>query len=310
MIGIAGLLSLVVFFELPHGVEYLHVLQKLAHPVTFGLASLLALSALRGAGGASGSPMRNYVIAFAVAVALGAATEVAQIFARRDPSVFDVFRDALGASTALAGYAGFELRRCRRTERSPWQRALALLGVTGIAVMLTPLIWCATAYVNRNLRFPVVAQFDSPLDLYFVTAIGSEAQRVSAPAGWSTGTQEQVLELKLGSGSWPGLAMQEPCPDWSRYSQLAIDITNPTAIAASITVRVHDRHHNQEYADRFNREFVVPARTRTVVRIALGDIESAPAGRRMDLGQIANVTLFSSRIPRPEKFLLNRILLE
>ena len=307
---VGGLLSLVVFAKLPYGVEFLHVLQKTAHPVTFGLVSLLILSMLRETSVSSGSAARSYIFGFVATVGLGAAAEIAQFFVHRDPAVLDVFRDALGAGTALGGQAWIESRRCAGRCLIRKRIVPQILVVSGIAVIFGPLVWCTAAYANRDLHFPVVAQFESPLDLYFVGLNVHGLRRIPAPSAFASAADPTVLEVPLGSEPWPGVAIVEPYPDWTHKSVLAIDLTNPTEAAAAITVRINDRQHNQEFSDRFNREFIVPPQSRKVLRIPLTEIASAPRGRRMDMAHIAHIGLFSSRAPRPKEFLLNRVWVE
>jgi len=95
-------LSLVVFAKFHEPTRFAHTLQKLGHPVAFGAVALLFLTLLRRQ-----TPRRFgcYVVAFALTIVCGAGTEVAQAFVNRETSLFDVLRDALGASAALAGFA-------------------------------------------------------------------------------------------------------------------------------------------------------------------------------------------------------------
>jgi hypothetical protein len=63
-----------------------------------------------------------------------------------------------------------------------------------------------------------------------------------------------------------------------------------------MTLRIHDRWHTQEYRDRYNREFVIPPGVNQI-RVPVGQIAGAPAGRRMDLAAIDGVGMF---VVRPE----------
>jgi hypothetical protein len=251
----------------------------------------------------AGSWQREYAAAFAVTVGLGVVTEIAQIFTHRDPAVTDVLRDAIGAAIGLAADAWI-------VRQGSHSNVAGLLSLLGLFIIIAPLAWCAAAYANRDLKFPVIAEFNSPLDLYFVSHNDYGLRRVPAPKLWARTRDETVLEVPLGDEPWPGVALEEPYPNWRGKSAFAIDITNPNRTEAAVTVRVEDKKHNQQYADRFNQEFTLPPQSRTVVRIPLADIESAPAGRRMDMSRIAHVGIFISRQPAPTQFLLNRLWLE
>ncbi|MGH8264680.1 MAG: VanZ family protein [Steroidobacteraceae bacterium] len=301
--AIAGLLLLVVFAELPHGIAFLHVLQKTAHPFTFGAVCWLILWILRGSRRRRDLRARDYLAACALAVALGGLTEIAQIIVHRDPALTDVLRDALGCATALALHAALAAPSMRREVAS-------VAAGLGLAAILAPLAWTMAAYVNRAVHFPALAMFESPLDLFFLTNNDHDPETVIVPKPWSKAAGETALDVPLGAGPWPGITIDESYPDWTGRSTLALDITNPTAVPAVLTVRIQDRWHNQEFNDRFNREFTVPAATRAVVRFAVADIAAAPAGRPIDLAHMTRIGIFVSRKPAPSEFLLHRIWLE
>jgi hypothetical protein len=83
VMAILFFLSLVVFAKFHEPTRFAHALQKLAHPVTFGVVALLFLTLLRRQ-----TPRRLtcYVVAFALTVLCGAGTEVAQAFVNRPSS--------------------------------------------------------------------------------------------------------------------------------------------------------------------------------------------------------------------------------
>ena len=61
-----------------------------------------------------------------------------------------------------------------------------------------------------------------------------------------------------------------------------------------MTLRIHDRSHNQEYRDRYNREIVIQPRI-TQTRVPLGQVKGAPAGRQQEAGSL----LTSEEQPNP-----------
>ena len=56
-----------------------------------------------------------------------------------------------------------------------------------------------------------------------------------------------------------------------------------------LVLRIHDRLHNQEHADRFNRSLLV-MQGENRFRIPLAEIRNAPVGREMDMTRITGVT--------------------
>jgi hypothetical protein len=77
-----------------------------------------------------------------------------------------------------------------------------------------------------------------------------------------------------------------------------------------LTLRIHDRLHNWEYEDRFNRQLVIAPSTRKIVGIPLQDIEVAPARRRMDMAAITSVMLFAWYPVPTHEFYVSRIWLD
>src|SRR5262249_48320041 len=151
--------------------------------------------------------------AFGITVALGAATEVAQFVSHRDPSVGDVLRDALGAAATLSvsAYLG--------SPRSPsggrrLRAASAVIAARGLGLVTPPVIWCLAAYAHRDMRFPVLCDFESPLDLYFISKGDPGIRRTTAPAPFSRRANERALFVPLVAKSVSGVTLVEPYPDW------------------------------------------------------------------------------------------------
>jgi VanZ family protein len=144
--GILFCLLLVVFAKFHEPTRFVHNLQKLAHPVTFGAVALLFLTLLRPR---TPRLSGHYIAAFVLTVLCGAGTEIAQAFVDRDPSFLDVLRDALGATTALAAFA--TLTQPQKASRWSGRRVLgATLTIVGFVVMVTPVSISLAAYARRD----------------------------------------------------------------------------------------------------------------------------------------------------------------
>jgi len=298
-------LSLVVFAKFHEPTHFAHTLQKLAHPVTFGAVALLFLTLLRRQ-----TPRRFgcYVAAFALTLLCGAGTEVAQAFVDRDPSLLDVLRDALGASTALAAFATLVPGADARG-RGAWRVMGALFAFVGVAIMVAPISFSLAAYARRDLRFPTLVEVCSPLDRYFLRGAGADVTVVPS-TGPTASPCGSALRVEFGTAPYAGISLEEPYPDWRTAHTLVLDLRNPGEFDLSLVVRVHDRAHTLQFRDRFNREFTLPAHERLEIAIPIAVIEHAPADRLMDLSRIAGVMLFRDRGTRPGSFEVERILLQ
>ena len=304
---IVALALLVVFAELPGRPLILHTLQKLGHPSVFGVIAVSALILLRQRPGQGRAAWIDYLLALAVAVVIGGATEVAQIFAHRDPALRDVGLDARGASCALAFAATFDYR-CRPSRFGKVLRAIYAIAGIGLAiVILTPLGWSIAAYANRIDRLPILFIPERRLDVFFVSVAGAPLERVRVPAPYARRTGEMTLRVPLLARPYPGVNLDEPSPDWRRYRTLVVDVTNPGRADLDLTIRVHDRAHAGGFDDRFNASMLIPARQRLTLEFPIATIEAAPKGRRIDLSHIAGVILFRAGPGGTREFWLNRV---
>jgi len=76
-----------------------------------------------------------------------------------------------------------------------------------------------------------------------------------------------------------------------------------------LTIRIEDALHNQQHNDRFNRTLSIEPGLNDV-SIPLKDIRDAPVGREMDLSQVWQLILFTSRPEEPLELHISDIWLE
>jgi VanZ family protein len=302
--AILFLLSLVVFAKFHEPPRFFHTLQKLAHPVTFGALALLFLTLLRRH---APRPFGSYVVALILTVLCGAGTEVAQSFVDRDPSVLDVLRDTLGASTALAGFATLVPGSDARG-RGRWRAIGALFALLGFIIIVTPISISLAAYARRDLLFPTLFEACSTLDRYFVAGTGAKLEVVPS-TGPNSSPCGRALRVTLGTAPSAGITFEEPYPDWHTANTLVLDLRNSGEIDLPLSIRVHDLAHNFQFDDRFNREFTLPAHERLEIAIPISEIEHAPAGRVLDLSRIAGAVVFRARGATTGSFEVERMLL-
>ncbi len=269
-------------------------LENAAHAPLFAVVASLALRARRSVRGDLTLPLRDYIAIWGLMTLLGALTEAVQAFVGRDASLEDLANDALGAALALAVTACLRHESFVTAKPAHWI-ALALIAV-GALLYAAPPLWSAAAYAQRWIQRPVLWQWRTPLDDYFVSHSATQINRVPASACISDPAEplagRQALWIVLDSSPYPGLTLDEPYPDWHGYRTLAIDVVNPGAEPVPLTLRVDDALHNHHYDDRYTGTFELPARQRTRLQIALHDIERTPSGRNLDLTRVANLMIF------------------
>jgi VanZ family protein len=303
-------MALVVFAQLPHSTQLMHVIHKTGHPLVFGLVALIAARLMSLRLGMEQLHVGHYLAALAIAVSLGALTEIAQVPLARGASLVDVLRDLIGAGAALSFLWVWKNRGKARRVHGARVAGVLLLAVSLIALAVGPMAWCVAAYINRDARLPVLAGFTSPLDTYFLSDDRAAVYGMRMPREWAQAPGEHAFRVLPKDMSAAGFHMIEPHPDWRGYRVLAVDLTNPGDLPLRVFVRVHDVTHNWETRDRFNRTIDVPARTRLTTRFTLEEVRSAPRGRHMDLQRIAGLAVFAARRSKQREFLLSRIVLE
>jgi hypothetical protein len=299
--------ALVVFAPFPGNTRLFRALHDSAHAPIFGCIALLALAALRSHRRfGAWRPAAQYAAALAIAALLGVVTELLQIPAGRDASFFDVRNDVLGAVAFLAAFAAFAGGPARLASKP----VLLLTVVATLTAAMFPAIRSAVELARREAQFPVIADFDRRMDRYYAAEQWAKFERTPLPSPWGASKGEQALHVAFQSGPWPGVDFYELSSDWSGYSTLLVDLTNPTDSTLELVLRVHDRLHTRQFDDRFNERYDVPPRTRAVLRVPLAEIRAAPKGRQMGMHEMAGLILFRTQASKAQEMYLSRLWLE
>jgi hypothetical protein len=284
-----------LFVPLPIPRSYAgRTIENAGHVPLFLIGTLFILAILRHDLKVEGA--RLYALAGAIGVGCGLLSEVIQRPLRRDASWEDVFADAVGVLLGLALFACFD----RRSGLRGVTRAAAALIVAACTFMyLEPIVSMVRAYLYRDAQFPVLASFDSRVELYWIVGYGIRRE-----------IHDGALDVQFDAKTFPGFSFHEPVPDWRRFRTLVIDVENPAAEALKLGVRVHDIGRGREFIDRFNRSFGLAAQERRELRIPLEDIRHGPRKRLIDMGQISDVTLFRLHDSPSQRLRLHSMRLE
>lgn len=274
--ALVALIALTVFGNLPGDRRLYIEAQDSAHAYAFVFVTWILLGLRRS----DHAGLVRYATVAAIAIAIGIGIELAQSVLGRDASASDVLRDTLGIAAGICIHAAF----LRGSAQRP--RPQGKLAFCGVAVLcLTWATWPTgevVADMARKARdFPVIAKFSPP------------------------------LRRHLDRGVWPRIALDEPYPDWRGYRTLVVELGNPDPVRSlPLTLRVHDRAHDQTFWDRYNHRFTLPPASRQQLRLSLADIRSAPHDRQMDMSRIAGIVIYA-RGPMPgREFYLEGVWLE
>ena len=289
-LALLALMSAILLMPPSEQVYGVSVAQDSGHGVVFCLAAILGFLMLRARSrAASWSPRRQYLLVFGAAVFLGLFTELVQIPLERDATLGDWLNDALGSWLGLAVIAAFD----RRLQLSHRVR-IAASGVIPLAILALPLGQCVGAYIRRNEAFPVIADFRSDFDTYFVRPHASDLTHELVPERWSRTTGERAMHITFRDGELPGANFFEPYPDWIPYQTLIVDVTNLSVAPLTLRLRVHDFAHDSTFDDRFNASVELAALERRELRFPLAAIEQGPRDRTLDLAAVSDMTIYVS----------------
>lgn len=305
----AVVILVTTFGYLPGDSMFMQELQNTGHTFVFGLTALISIKWLRQSSGRENlQPLYQYLLVLSLCLFAGIAVEFLQIFTGSDADIDDVIRDAAGIVACLGFFSVFDkgLMATIRDHGKTVKTGVALVSSMVLISALYPLARVAIVSVEREAAFPVVVDFSSGWWRSFVATDHAQISIVPAPDEWREMSGKPVARVTLDRGLYPGIKVVEPQPDWSGYDYLNFTVFSDNSAAMILTIRVHDKRHNQRYSDRFNRAITV-RRGENTVKIPLADIRTAPANREMDMKEIAELMLFTGRLKTSESFYISNI---
>ena len=231
----------------------------------------------------------------------GALIEVLQHGTARTPDSWDVLRDVTGSLVALVfGYPGSGLRP------AALRHSLRVAVLTLLLIQLWPVTRSLVDEAIARHQFPVLSDFETPFEIDRWT--GNAGLSVLGMPSISRG---KLLKLALTTDRYSGATLNHFDGDWRSFTTLNISLYNPDVKPLGITCRIHDVQHtdgNEEYADRFNRRFLLKQGWNQL-EIDLHAVEESPAGRHMDMSRIRGLQLFVTALPAPRIIYLDNVAL-
>jgi len=242
-----------------------------------------------------------YRLLFLTGVVFGAGLliEGLQYGTARSADWQDIGRNMLGGLAAVC-WTHPLCRDLKPSARGIGRLASILLGLLALVPLTGSL---ADGYLARR-AFPVLADFETALEL---ERWSGDAHRERTTTVRLSG--QYALKVMLDTTRFSGVSLNTFPRDWQVYRALEIGLFNPDQDVIYITCRIHDRRHiegPQYYQDRFNRRYAIqPGWNR--IRIPLQDVQAAPQGRSMDLGDVMAVGLFATSLKHPRVVFLDHI---
>ena len=131
LLGAAGaVLAVVLFGQIPGGGRWASELGNSAHGPAFAIVTLILIALLRQVPSRNASILRDYSLAIAGALLLGALIELMQLATGRDASFSDLGRDTLGTLAATGLFTLVDPRVRALPSRRTTRLVGLLVGVT------------------------------------------------------------------------------------------------------------------------------------------------------------------------------------
>lgn len=269
---------------------------NLGHLLVFGLWTWLFLSSPITAGWGW---RRQASTVLAAGLAAGLLTEYLQSLVGRSPDMADVGRDVLGAAFALVFFSPARRHLPRGVLR--WMQGGV---VAGVAVAMIPLGACALDDLRARRDFPVLSDFESPLE----TGRWGGGARMERRSEHSSHGRFS-MRIDFATTRYSGVFLRYFPTDWSGYAALRFSVFNPSDSPLKLSCRIDDRHHKDHgraYSDRFNAVFTLKPGWNEI-SVDLAEAARAPKGRGMDMAGIESFGLFTVELPRPRTIYLDHV---
>lgn len=270
------------------------------HLLLFGMIALVTFWALNN--GKWQIRQKNlYIRVWAITTFIGALTECIQAFIPyRHFRVGDILTDSLGAAVFLTFPHSFQ--------KSASQKNIVLIRIIAfiLIIMRAYPIFAATLDTwEMEMNFPLLSSFET----YFEMSRWTNSESESVRTKLHPTDREYSLKVFFHPGEYPGMSMNYLQHDWRGYKRLAFDVFLEGSSPLKITVRVNDKKHNNEYTDRFNKDFqLLPGPNHISTDIM--DIMRSPKGRTMDLAETTNICFFAYKLKEPRTAYFDNFRLE
>ena len=225
-----------------------------------------------------------------IALVLGTLIEIAQAGSRRSPDIWDIIRNLIGCLITLSFFAP-----SKNTTPKFFLRTLQAITILLVAAALIPAFKSTPDEIVALWQFPVLSDFETPFEL----------------DRWSGGANKAIdhtvyfhgnssMKVLLGTTRYSGVTLKYFPGNWEDYKTLQLYIFNPEKDQLQITCRIHDKRHEdgiQNYNDRFNQKYTLQ-KGWNQIKILLEQVKNAPNGRKIDLGQIRAIGIFSTGLTK------------
>ncbi len=304
--ALIGLLLVVKVVSLDGSSSIQIAVQNFGHVPVFGMISIVLLQIVRLMINPHQTRWLFYVYAFILTTILGAITELMQLPTSRDADPMDLLMDMIGAFGFLSIAASQDKRLKKNASHN---RILLIAGVLILVSTTIPLVAVIASRLYRDYHFPFISGFESRWSSGFVGVKDAKLSVVPTPREWKNNTSKRSAYVSLlADRKYPGIHIEQVYPNWSEYRFFLFELYNPMKSDLQLTVRIHDRSHNGNVFDRFNKRYSLTPGTHRVC-IPLDSIRNAPQDRLMRMTEIQSIIWFCSQSGDKREYYIDNITL-
>jgi hypothetical protein len=232
----------------------------------------------------SGLATRQLLVLFLLLGTLGVSGEVLQQFSGRQGSISDVAANTTGL---LAGLLWTAASRRTRHTRNLLRAASGMMLLLGVLDPVLEIHDCI-----RHLRgTPMISSLEFPREL---ASWETRQSVLSRSSDWATNGRYS-LKVQLSPSTFSGASLSWMPFDWNSYHSLRFDVQNAGQDDILLHVKIHDTLHSASGfspSDRFETQFLIPAKTATSETISIDEIVRSPANRLMQQNHISRIEFF------------------
>ena len=245
--------------------------------------------------------LRQLTAVTLISLILSISIELAQAGLHRTADVVDVGRNLVGTLVAITFAA-----RSDRTLPTSYLRIAQALSILMVMFAIVPLVKATADEWTARQQFPVLSDLETPFE---IDRWSGDAAMSIDHAIHSQG--KSSLRVVLNTSLYSGVKLRFFPGNWLNYKFLYFSVFNPLEEPINITCRIHDRLHaegSQVYDDRFNESFLL-SKGWTQIKISLDKVAHSPKNRKLDLGQIEEIGIFTMRLPRQKTIYIDNVFL-
>jgi len=245
--------------------------------------------------------IKLYVLAGAVTILLGLASEFIQLFT---PGRFFELVDILYDITGTVAFLALTYPLPGNT-RASVRFTFKVVPLAMILAASLPMVAVGIDSWDMKRDFPLMASFETSWEMSRWEAKESTFTRSKNHAFHGA----HSLMATLNPGEYPGVSLEQLEPVWSGYNRFCFDAFLEGSLPLKMTIRVHDINHNDTLQDRYNMGFILMPGNNHLT-FALEDIRKAPRGREMDMRGMAGIMIFSYKLHEPRTVYFDNFRLE